>query len=125
MILNSINFTYETLDVHYIFNSIIWILDNMHDYFINFSISIGVITSIIIFMSGSGKKLGEKFLGWGSQVGSTVSGAAGAKYLYDDLKKSSSDKNKATSGSSKGKTSGDTTGKTGSSNNKSGGKSGK
>ena len=59
---------------------------------IYYTVSIGLVGSTIIFMSG--KKLGGKILDIGSKLGSTVSGVAGGKFIYDGYK---NDKNSESS----------------------------
>ena len=112
MIFNSSIFKPEILEISDIFNHI---LNNIDIYIINFSIIVGIVGVIVLFMSG--KKFGSKVLEMGSKLGSAVSGVAGGKYLYDETKKSFSSGSKSSSSGSKGSSSGNS-GNSG--NNKSG-----
>lgn len=117
----SLNYIIETSNVSNALNILTHFLGDLYPYLINFSISIGLLVGFtIIFMSG--KKIGEKFLGYGSQLGSIASGGAGLKYLHDEYKKSSdssSGNNKSGNNtkSSSGNQSGSSSGSSGSSGN--------
>jgi len=115
------NYIFETLNVSHVLNIFTQILGGLYPYLINFSISIGLLIGFtIIFMSG--KKIGERFLGYGAQLGSIASGGAGLKYLHDEYKKSSdssSDSGKSSNNtkSSSGNPGGNSSGSSGSSGN--------